>query len=41
MEGSLRRPAFRAWTALVDGWFAAPGSVLMKAVVNIVLLFEA
>ncbi len=31
---------FRAWTAQIDRWFAAPGSVLMKAEVNAVFFWE-
>lgn len=32
---------YLAWTAQFDRWFAAPGSVLMKAEVNSVFYFEA
>jgi uncharacterized protein YndB with AHSA1/START domain len=31
---------FQAWTEQFDHWFAAPGSVLMKAEVNAVFYFE-
>jgi uncharacterized protein YndB with AHSA1/START domain len=31
---------FRAWTEELDRWFAAPGSVLMRADVNAVFYFE-
>ncbi len=31
---------FRAWTEQIDRWFAAPGSVSMKAQVNSVYYFE-
>jgi uncharacterized protein YndB with AHSA1/START domain len=31
---------YRAWTEQIDRWFAAPGSVLMKAEVNAVFFWE-
>jgi len=31
---------FRAWTEQFDLWFAAPGSLLMRAEVNAVFFFE-
>jgi len=31
---------YRAWTEQFDRWFAAPGSLLMKAEVNAVFYFE-
>nr|BBH87515.1 hypothetical protein KTC_22660 [Thermosporothrix sp. COM3] len=32
---------YQAWTQQMDRWFAAPGSVLMKAEVNAVFFWEA
>ncbi len=31
---------YRAWTDQFDHWFAAPGTLLMKAEVNVVLFWE-
>jgi len=43
VEQELHLPAekiYRAWTEQIDSWFAAPGSVLMKAEVNAPFFWE-
>ena len=43
VERSMPIPAeqlYRAWTEHFDQWFAAPGSVIMKGVVNTAFFFE-
>jgi len=38
--GASPAAIYKAWTSQIDTWFAAPGSVLMKARVNAPFFFE-